>query len=201
MSKEEWLGIFFQVAFGLSITNKYYNFVHNDLHSSNIMFKKTNKKYLYFFVHSQYYRIPTFHKITKIIDFARGTFKLNGRWIFSDVFANEGEAEGQYTYPTNFRSIKNCEFKPNPSFDLVRLATTVEERLEDQPEILELIRKWCESDDGSNMLDKEDDFDLYIDIAQNCHKAIPIKVIKDKIFNIFKFDKNKIPEDEFIYEY
>ena len=43
---------------------------------------------------------------------------MNG---FSDVFGHI-EAEGQYTYPDDFKNIKNCANKPNPSFDLVRFA-------------------------------------------------------------------------------
>ena len=48
MSENEWFSVFFQTAFGLAIAQKYFNFVHNDLHSSNVMFKKTLLKYLYF---------------------------------------------------------------------------------------------------------------------------------------------------------
>ena len=137
MSETEWFGMFFQVAFGLSVAQKYFNFVHNDLHSSNVMFKKTLLKYLYFQVNNQYYRIPTYGKITKIIDFARGTFKLGDRWVFSDQFKEDGDASGQYDYPVD-GSLKNCEHKPNPSFDLVRLGTTVIQRLDDYQKFVNL---------------------------------------------------------------
>ena len=60
MSETEWFSMFFQVSFGLAVAQKYFNFVHNDLHSSNIMFKKTNAKYLYFQIGNTHYRIPTF---------------------------------------------------------------------------------------------------------------------------------------------
>ena len=42
--------------------HKKYNFVHNDLHSSNIMFKNTELEYLYFNFKSKYFKIPTFWK-------------------------------------------------------------------------------------------------------------------------------------------
>ena len=201
MSEEEWLSILFQITFGLAVSNKKYNFVHNDLHSSNIMFKKTKLKFIYFNVNGTFFKIPTFNKITKIIDFARSTLKFENEWIFSDVFSEDGEAEGQYTYPSNFKNLKKCEFKPNPSFDLVRLATTIIERLEEGSKIYELVKKWCISDDGSNMLEKEDDFDLYIDIAHNCHNADPKSVLRDSVFNIFKINKNQIPKRNYIYVY
>ena len=41
------------------------------------------------------------------------------------------------------------------------------------------------------MLDKDDDFELYIDIAHNCHNAVPIDVLDDKVFKIFTIKKEK----------
>jgi len=199
MINDEWLSVLFQITFGLAVANKNYNFVHNDLHSDNVMFQETNKQYLYFKNNKNYFKIPTFGKITKIIDFARGICKYNNNWIFSDVFHPEGEAAGQYDYPKNSKSLRGCKNKPNPSFDLVRLATTISERLEDNLEIYNLIKKWCICTDGSNVLFKDDDFDLYIDIAQNCHNAIPKDVLKDNIFTRFICDKKDIPDATHIY--
>ena len=84
----------------------------------------------------------------------------------------------------------------------MRLATTILERIDDElhPNLFKLLKKWCECDDGSNALYKDDSFELYIDIAHNCHNAIPKKVIKDKVFNKFKINKNQLPEDEIIYQ-
>ena len=67
----EWKSILFQVCFGLAVAQKHFLFVHNDLHSSNIMFKKTDKEYLYFKFRDNCFKIPTFNKISKIIDFGR----------------------------------------------------------------------------------------------------------------------------------
>ena len=47
ISDEEWTSILFQVCFGLAVAQKHYNFVHNDLHSSNIMLKKTELEFLF----------------------------------------------------------------------------------------------------------------------------------------------------------
>ena len=99
MTDDEWLSVLFQVAFGLAVANKQYGFVHNDLHTENIMFQKTANKYIYYSVSGNIYRVPTFGRVAKIIDFARATFKLGDRWIFSDVFRPDGEAAGQYKYP------------------------------------------------------------------------------------------------------
>jgi hypothetical protein len=200
MSETEWFGMFFQVAFGLAVAQKYFNFVHNDLHSSNVMFKKTSLNCLYFQVNNNYYKIPTFGKITKIIDFARGTFKFGDRWIFSDQFKEDGDAHGQYDYPVD-GSLKNCENKPNPSFDLVRLGTTVIHRLENVPKVREFVEQITLDDYDNSVCYDEDTFDLYIDIARNCHNAIPLEIMSRKEFEKFKINKSKIPKGQYIFKY
>ena len=194
----EWYSILFQVIFGLAVAQKHFYFVHNDLHSSNIMFQNTKEKFLYFFINRNYYKIPTFNKVTKIIDFARGTFKLGDKWIFSDVFHPEGEAAGQYDYPEG-TSLKNCKIKPNPSFDMIRLISTIKERLIDFPEVMLMVSDWTVNDDGHNVLNDEDDFDLYIEIAHNCHKAVPLSIIKHENFKQFRVRPEHIPKNKFIY--
>lgn len=200
MDETEWFAVFFQISFGLAIAQKYFNFVHNDLHSDNIMFKSTPMKYLYYEINGKYYKIPTYNKIAKIIDFARGTFKFGDRWVFSDQFSDDGEACGQYDYPVD-GTLKNCEFKPNPSFDLVRLGTTVIERLDELPKVTEFVEKICMDDDGHCVCYNEDTFQLYIDIARTCHNAVPIDILQGKEFNKFKIAKEKIPKGVYIFRY
>lgn len=202
MSNTEWLSIFFQISFGLAVAQKHFKFCHNDLHSSNIMFKPTKAKYLYYYINNNYYKIPTFGKITKIIDFARATFKYNNHWYFSDVFARDGEAEEQYSYPyKNSKNVENSEYPPNPSFDLVRFATTITERLDKNEKIKRLVNSWMITDFGNNIGDDEDDFELYINIARYCHNAVPIKVLKHKYFKQFLMKNNIKPNKEYIYYY
>ena len=200
MKETEWFSVFFQVAFGLAVAQKYFSFVHNDLHSSNVMFKSTPTKFLYFQVNSNYYRIPTYGKITKIIDFARGTFKFGDRWVFSDQFKEDNDAYGQYDYPID-GTLKNCEHKPNPSFDLVRLGTTVIQRLEELPKVREFVEQITLDDTGTSLCYDEDTFQLYIDIAHNCHNAIPIQVMERPEFEIFKINKNKLPKGQYVFKY
>lgn len=194
----EWCSILFQIIFGLAVAQKHFYFVHNDLHSSNVMFQNTKEKFLYFFINRNYYKIPTYNKITKIIDFARGTFKLGDKWIFSDVFHPEGEAAGQYDYPEG-TNLKNCKIKPNPSFDMIRLISTIKERLIDYPEVMLMVSEWTINDNEHNVLNDEDDFDLYIEIAHNCHRAVPINIIKHENFKQFRVRAEHIPKNKFIY--
>ena len=198
ITTNEWYSILFQIIFGLAVAQKHFYFVHNDLHSSNVMFQNTKEKFLYFFINRNYYKIPTYNKITKIIDFARGTFKLGDKWIFSDVFHPEGEAAGQYDYPEG-TNLKNCKIKPNPSFDMIRLISTIKERLIDYPEVMLMVSEWTVNDNEHNVLNDEDDFDLYIEIAHNCHRAVPINIIKHENFKQFRVRAEHIPKNKFIY--
>ena len=200
MKTNEWFGIFFQVAFGLAVAQKYFSFVHNDLHSSNVMFKDTQLKFLYYQIGHNYYKIPTYGRITKIIDFARGTFKFGDRWVFSDQFKEDNDAYGQYDYPID-GTLKNCEHKPNPSFDLVRLGTTVIQRLEDLTAVREFVEQITLDDNGSSLCYDEDNFQLYIDIAHNCHNAVPIEVMKRPEFERFKINKNTIVKGQYVFKY
>lgn len=200
MSETEWFSVFFQTAFGLAIAQKYFNFVHNDLHSSNIMFKATELKHLFFQIGSQIYKVPTFGKITKIIDFARGTFKLGDRWVFSDQFKEEGDAWGQYDYPSD-GTLKNCEHKPNPSFDLVRLGTTVIQRLDELPNIRHFVEEITKDDYENSLCYEDDTFQLYIDIAHNAHNAVPIEVLGRTEFERFLVAKERVPKGVYVFKY
>ena len=44
----EWGSYLLQVCFGLAVAQKKYDFTHNDLHSSNIMFVSTEKEFIYY---------------------------------------------------------------------------------------------------------------------------------------------------------
>ena len=138
----EWKSILFQICFGLAVAQKNYDLVHNDLHSSNIMFKETELEYLYYNFKGTCFKIPTFGKITKIIDFGRATFNYKNKVFFSDVFKKHGDAEGQYTYPY-LNNLNNCKIKPNKSFDLSRLATTIIEHFDEDSNIYKLLKLWC----------------------------------------------------------
>ena len=58
---------------------KLFNMTHNDLHTNNIMYINTDKKHLYYKINNKHYKVPTFGKIFKIIDFGRAiyTFRSN----------------------------------------------------------------------------------------------------------------------------
>lgn len=198
MSEKEWLGVLFQICFALSVGFKNNKFVHNDLHCSNVMFKETEDEYLYYKYKSNVYRIPTFGKITKIIDFGRATFEIKNQVFFSDVFKKNGDAEGQYSFPyTN--TLKGCKIKPNPSFDLCRLSKTIIDYIPEDSDVYKLLELWSSDKYGNNLLYHDDDFDLYKLIARDVKSAVPIKQLEKKVFKRFIIDETEVPDNVIIY--
>ena len=55
---------------------KMFSFTHNDLHTNNIMYIETEKRFLYYKINHRHYKIPTYGKIFKIIDYGRAIYNL-----------------------------------------------------------------------------------------------------------------------------
>ena len=200
ITNEEWKSILFQICFGLAVAQKAYSFVHNDLHSQNIMFVETNEEYLYFEYNNKFYKVPTFGKITKIIDFGRATFEYNGNIYFSSVFDEYGDAEGQYDYPED-NNYNKCKIRPNPSFDLSRLSSTIIEHFDYKTEIYALLHGWLIDKNGNSLVTHEDNFNLYIKIAKDVNSAVPKKQLTKNVFKKFLINKKKIDRKNFIFKY
>ena len=200
LSDREWTSILFQICFGLAVAQNKFHFVHNDLHSSNIMFTTTDNPFMYFEVNNVFYKIPTYGKITKIIDFGRATFTHNKTLYFSSTFDENGDAEGQYDYPIN-NSLKNCKIKPNKSFDLARLATTIIEHFNPNTKLFNLLKIWMTDKNNQFIINEEDDFDLYKKIAKDIKNAVPLNQFKNKIFKRFIVNKKDIKNQYSIFKY
>jgi hypothetical protein len=141
--EERWTAWLFQVIAALSTAQQHYDFVHNDLHTNNVMWCGTGETHLYYHVQGavggdRYYSVPTYGRIMKIIDFGRATFRPsaasteNKLWI-PDAYAEEGDAAGQYNCGPYFVEGKP-KVQPNKSFDLCRLAVSIIDTLwEEEP--------------------------------------------------------------------
>ena len=137
--EQRWTAWLFQVIAALAVAQKEYHFVHNDLHTNNIMWSWTSEPTLYYELKdalggSRVYAVPTFGRLFKIIDFNRASFHLGkrGGFFISDAFEEEGDANGQYNCAPYFNQ-KHSRVDPNPSFDLVRLACSLIDSLFDDP--------------------------------------------------------------------
>ncbi len=211
LSKEEWYSALMQIIMILITYQKAFNFTHNDLHTNNVMYNNTDKKYIYYCYKKNYYKVPTFGRIFKIIDFGRSIYKFNGKLFCSDSFQVGGDAATQYnTEP--YLNEKKPRLEPNYSFDLCRLACSIFDYLvEDFDEIKDLskctdpvkrlIVEWCLDDKGINMLykgngvDRYPDFKLYKMIARCVHNHTPQAQLERPEFKSYSSFKGEVPKD------
>ena len=156
----EVISCLFQVIMTLIVYQKMFDFTHNDLHTNNIMFQKTEKQYINYYYNDKYYRVPTYGKIYKIIDFGRAIYKFKDKQISSDCFYNKGEASGQYNFSV-FRNKNKKEIKPNKAFDLTRLGCSLYDHYVEDVEndsnksLIKLITDWITDDNNKNILYKK----------------------------------------------
>ena len=190
----------FQIIMSLICFQNAFQFTHNDLHTNNIMFVNTDKPYLFYKYNNIVYRVPTYNKIFKIIDFGRSIYKYNSFTFCSDSFSKDGDANSQYNCEPFFNS-KKPRLEPNFSFDLCRLGCSIYDFIEDIndesfTELKNTVDRWCTDDNNKNILYKKNgeerypDFKLYKMIARTVHNHTPEKQLDFTFFNQYKWDKN-----------
>jgi hypothetical protein len=199
--EERWTAWIFQVVAALAAAQQTYDFVHNDLHTNNVMWCGTGETHLYYHIQGaaggdRFYKVPTYGRIFKIIDFGRATFrppattKENNRVWFPDAFAPGADAGGQYNCGPYFEQGKP-KVQPNRSFDLCRLAVAILDTLWDEPPEPVSPRKvltrepgraqpetvsplwntmwlWLTDDNGKNVLRGPDDNERYPEFDLYC---------------------------------
>lgn len=223
-----WSAWVFQVIAALSVGQSVFGFTHNDLHSNNIVWSQTDQPYIYYSCRDGlHFKVPTFGKIFKLIDFGRAIFKINEHQFFSDDFRPGNDAAEQFNFGELYDP-EEQEVPPNPSFDLSRFAVSVFEGIfpssppvkkkpavlskEDGLKIMEtesnlynMMWGWLLCDDGHNVLMEPDgkerypDFELYKVIASQVHNAIPSVQLKKAAFEDFRVKKKSIPDGAKIY--
>ena len=198
-----------QVIMSLLAFQKAFHFTHNDLHTNNIMYVNTDIEFLYYKYDNQFYRVPTYGKIFKIIDFGRAIYRFKDKLYCSDSFAPKGDAHSQYNSEPYFNN-KKPRVEPNPSFDLCRLGTSIYDFIihdEDEPRdrLQETIYRWCLDNAGKNVMyrrngeERYPGFKLYKMIARNVHAHTPENQLKYPIFSQFCVsakDAAKLDESE-----
>jgi len=194
----------FQVIMTLLIYQKVYHFTHNDLHTNNIMFIETDQEYITYKYANTYYKVPTYGKIFKIIDYGRAIYKFQGKTFCSDSFAPEGDAYTQYNFEP-YLNEKKPRLDPNYSFDLCRLGCSIYDfilDIEDENEkgfepddLQKTVIRWITDDNGKNVLymkngdERYENFKLYKMIARTVHAHTPEAQLSYPFFNQFKIDE------------
>tara|TARA_R110001592_G_scaffold132102_1_gene346306 strand:- start:5024 stop:6703 length:1680 start_codon:yes stop_codon:yes gene_type:complete len=201
-----------QILMMLITYQKVFKFTHNDLHTNNIMYVETDKKYLIYKYKNKIYKIETYGKIFKLIDFGRAIYSFRKNLICSDSYHPKGDAATQYNFEPYYNSDKDI-IEPNYSFDLCRLGCSLFDSYVDsiddvkniKSDIVNIIIKWCYDDKDRNVLYKNTgverypDFKLYKMIARTVHNHKPCVVLENKHFSKYivvnksiKRYKNKI---------
>ena len=106
LSEDQWFSALMQIIMILITYQKMFSFTHNDLHTNNIMYVPTNNKFIYYYYNKKHYKVPTYGKIYKIIDFGRAIYKFNGKIFCSDSFQIGGDAATQYNTEPFFNENK-----------------------------------------------------------------------------------------------
>jgi len=211
LSTEEWFSSLMQIIMILITFQKAFGFTHNDLHTNNVMYNHTDKKYIYYCYKKINYKVPTFGRIFKIIDFGRSIYKFDGKLFCSDSFQNGNDAATQYNIEPYLNESKP-RLEPNFSFDLCRLACSIFDYVVDDIEevkdlskctdpVKKLIVEWCLDDKGINMLyknngqDRYPDFKLYKMIARCVHNHTPQAQLERPEFDAFSKFKGEISSD------
>lgn len=211
MSIKHWASCLFQIIMTLITYQKVFNFTHNDLHTNNVMFVKTQRKFINYKYNNVYYRVPTYGKLFKIIDFGRAIYYFKGNIICSDSYHPNGDAATQYNFGPYFND-KKPRLEPNKSFDLCRLACSLFDYFVDDPDrkhkiknpIAKMVIEWTTDDKGRNILYKNNgeerypDFKLYKMIVRTVHDHLPEKQLNRKVFSSFISSKKKIKKGKII---
>ena len=215
----QWSAWLFQVIAALCPLQSLWAMTHNDLHSNNILWTPTDKEYLYYSTRDgRKWRVPTYGKLFRIIDFGRAIYTHNGVLCISDDYWPENEAGSQYNFGPLYDA-KEPRVYPNPSFDLCRLSVSIFEAMfteipEDRPggavlssedgrvqnetvsDLFNVLWSWLIDEDGANVLWDENQserypgFDLYRVIAQKVKGAVPREQLDKKPFIGFVMPAN-----------
>jgi hypothetical protein len=198
ITDDELTSAMFQTIMILIAYQKAFDFTHNDLHTNNIMYIETDEPYLYYCYENTHYKVPTYGRIFKLIDFGRAIYRFNGKLFCSDSFAPNNDAHTQYNCEPYMNENKP-RIDPNPSFDLTRLGCSIYDFIfedfepgENIPEIHKIIWEWCLDDSGKSVVYKKTGqerypgFKLYKMIARAVHKHVPKEQLKRPLFAAFK---------------
>ena len=195
---DELIACLFQIIMILLTYQKAFDFTHNDLHTNNIMFVRTDEMYLNYRFENVNYCVPTYGRIYKLIDFGRAIYRFQDKTFCSDSFAPNGDAYSQYNCEP-FLNESKPRLDPNFSFDLCRLGCSLYDFIVDDDDnkgnkgndVDSLIKKWCSDDEDKNVVYKKTgqerypSFKLYKMIARTVHKHTPKNQLSSPVFASF----------------
>jgi hypothetical protein len=217
-----WSAWLFQIIAALTAAQHYFGFVHNDLHSNNVMWSPTSQEFLHYRVHkgkdTYSMKVPTYGKLIKIIDFGRASYTLPESGFFiSDAFYPGNDAAEQYNCAPFYDPKAGPKLEPNPSFDLCRLAVSLLDSLfperpsatvpvvvmsrekgkvytETISPLYNLLWEWLLDDEGASVLRTPDGEERYPEFDLYCALAADVhRAIPKKQIEKAVFAKYRTP--------
>ncbi len=208
LNEHELFSCMMQIIMILATYQKLYQFTHNDLHTNNVMFEETNKKFLHYEYNGKKYLVPTYGKIYKIIDFGRSIFTIQNQLFCGDCYQKNGDAYTQYNFGPCMNEAKPT-VEPNYSFDLCRLACSMFDhliqnigdiqRVSSLSPFKQLVVRLCTDDKGLNVLYKRNReerypcFKLYKMISRTVHNHTPDLLLETPDFSRYGYDGTTLP--------
>jgi hypothetical protein len=149
------------------------------------MYSHTNDKYIYYKINDNYYRVKTFNKIIKIIDFGRSTFRLNNLDIYNTIYQFNNEAHTLFDY-------KHCTNPTLPAkhFDLALFACSILIDASDcsiPDSIKTCLHDWVFPIDLCKKKDILLDFKLYRKISKQKTNSNPENILLN-YFNVWNYN-------------
>ena len=192
---DKWLSCIFQIIFSIGMLQHLFKLCHNDLHTSNIMFKPTKLEYLYYQIQNKYFALPTFGKIIKIIDWGRCTYDFNGFTTNNNIFFTDGNAFGHYIYPRINQSGKPSQNAYNDSGDLVIFGMSIfnEPNFAKIGVLYDFVKSWFIDKSGKFRMMDSSSFEFYQSLYL-FDNANPFKQIQHEIWDRYEIPKSKIDE-------
>jgi hypothetical protein len=209
-----WTAWLFQVCVACTQYQNVFRLTHNDLHTANVLWKKTTEEFLYYSdTKGRKWKVPTFGYCFSIIDYGRAIFSVNNFMVISSDYNEGSDADGMY----NFGPIEDPSkprVGPNRSFDLCRLSCSLLRGLypqnppskpkgpiltkengwevrETTHPVFNLVWSWLKVKSGGNILETETGeekypgFELYSEIAATVGDAVPESQLGKGIFQQF----------------
>ena len=188
--------IFFQLYSAIFVMFSRFGIKHNDLHVGNIMFKITNKKYIYYKLGETRYKVPTYGFIIKIIDWGRAVYKFNSFEGKNSIFNKNTECENQII----FTRINKNLYRNYRWSDIVIITHNL---LYNFPELKQyrkfysFLKNQIKTTNGIFISTKLFNWETYENISKNKFNIKPFDIINDHEFSGFITKEKDITETIF----
>jgi hypothetical protein len=185
------LSITFQVIMAVLAAVHTFGLKHNDLHTSNVMIKKTKYKYLKYKGDDQCFLVPTHGYIVKIIDWGRGTYAYNGLEGRSMLFEEGNALHGQYVFPHlngNVSGPKKLGITDNLYTDVVFFSQNMMNLYDDLigTPLGEFFLSNITTKDGTILDTTRFSWSTYMDVSQQQFSIDPYKLVRHHCFTEFR---------------